>query len=142
VIEASVLTGAGEETVLLVEDEDAVRDLTREMLALSGYRVLEAKDGIEALDLCRETRERIDLLLTDVIMPRMGGRELSQRLVADSPDTRVLFMSGYTDAAIAEEGVFEPNIAFLQKPFGLSALARKVREVLDGPPWRAGVPVG
>jgi FixJ family two-component response regulator len=72
----------------------------------------------------------------------MGGRELSQRVVSDFPDTRVLFMSGYTDSAIASEGVLEPNIAFLQKPFGLSVLTHKVREVLDGPPWRAGVPVG
>jgi len=142
VIEGSIDEPSGEETVLLVEDEDAVRDLTREMLALSGYRVLEARDGIDALRVCGEAEDPIDLLLTDVIMPRMGGRELSQRIATESPETRILFMSGYTDAAIASEGVLEPNIAFLQKPFGLSVLMRKVRDVLDGPPWRAGVPVG
>ncbi|MEN8149698.1 MAG: PAS domain S-box protein [Planctomycetota bacterium] len=133
---------AGEETVLLVEDEDAVRDLTKEMLSLTGYRVVEAKDGVEALTVCRDAGDAIDLLLTDVIMPRMGGRELARKLAEESPDTRILFMSGYTDAAIASEGVFGRNVAFLQKPFGLSGLTRKVREVLDGPPWRAGAPIG
>ena len=74
--------------------------------------------------------------------PKTDNRRPSGLAARESPDTRILFMSGYTDAAIASEGVFEPNIAFLQKPFGLSVLTRKVREVLDGPPWRAGVPVG
>jgi PAS domain S-box-containing protein len=129
----------GQETILLVEDEDSVRNLTREMLSLSGYHVLEARDGVEALHVGRTHTDRIDLLLTDVIMPRMGGRELSQRVVRDSPETRVLFMSGYTDAAIAVQDAESLDAMFLQKPFGLAALKEKVREVLDAPPWRAGV---
>jgi two-component system, cell cycle sensor histidine kinase and response regulator CckA len=121
----------GTETVLLVEDEDGVRKLARQALEARGYRVLEASDGEMALDLCREHPGEIDLLLSDVVMPRMSGRELREHVIAMSPNTRVLFTSGYTDDAVLRHGVSESESEFLQKPFSIHALLRKVREVLD-----------
>ena len=123
----------GTETILLVEDESAVRNLVREALAGHGYRVLLAEDGISALETALRHTEALDLLLTDVVMPRMGGGELAERLGASHPGLRVLFMSGYTDDAVVRHGVLEARVAFLQKPFRLDDLARKVREVLDRP---------
>jgi CheY-like chemotaxis protein len=120
----------GHETVLLVEDEDAVRALTRHVLRRCGYTVLEARDGAEALDLAGRHAGRVDLLLTDVVMPVLGGRELAQRLAGLRPELKVLFLSGYTDDAVVRHGVREAETAFLQKPFTPSSLALKLREVL------------
>ncbi len=132
----------GHETVLLVEDEDAVRDLVREALELIGYRVITAPGGEEGLDLADVHPGAIHLLVTDVVMPRMGGAELARLLSERRPDTRVLFMSGYTDDAVVRHGVLEARVAFLQKPFTLEALARRVRETLDSPPRPLPLPQG
>jgi PAS domain S-box-containing protein len=124
----------GSETVLLVEDEPAVRGLARDILHQQGYTVLEAADGDEALRVGREHGGPIHLLVTDVVMPQMGGRELSDRLKAGRREIKVLYVSGYTDDAILHQGVSETGTAFLPKPFSPSALAHKVREVLDAAP--------
>jgi two-component system cell cycle sensor histidine kinase/response regulator CckA len=116
----------GDETILLVEDEEAVRGLVREILIRLGYRVLVASDGIEALGLSREFAEPIALLLTDVVMPGMDGRELAERMRMTRPDTRILFMSGYAEPPI-------PDDVLLQKPVTPDALARKVSELLHQP---------
>ncbi|HQU14080.1 MAG TPA: response regulator, partial [Thermodesulfobacteriota bacterium] len=121
----------GTETVLLAEDEEVVRRLTREILSGNGYKVLEAGNGREALLLSEAHRGEIHLLLTDVAMPKMSGRELTERIRLQRPDLRILYMSGYTDDVILRQGVIEDGIPFLQKPFTPEALARKVREVLD-----------
>jgi PAS domain S-box-containing protein len=125
--------GHGTETILLVEDEDAVRELARTVLESHGYSVLEAVSAEEAHELAARCGGKIDLLLTDVVMPAMSGRDLARRISAQSPQTRVLYMSGYTDNVIAEGGVLEAGMSFLQKPFSPRALAAKVREVLDTP---------
>lgn len=119
------------ETILLVEDEEGVRKLVREMLRLRGYRVLEAGSGQEALRIGRAHSGPIHLLLTDVVMPRMQGSELARRLLAMRPRLKVLFMSGYTDNMVLQHGVLEAGTAFLQKPFTAELLERKLREVLD-----------
>jgi two-component system, cell cycle sensor histidine kinase and response regulator CckA len=122
---------AGSETVLLVEDEPAVREYARLALEHSGYRVLVAREGAEALQLAQGEAAPVPLLVTDVVMPGMSGRELAERLRPDWPELRVLYLSGYTDDALVRHGV-ATGAAFLQKPFAPAALARKVREVLDG----------
>ena len=110
----------GSETVLLVEDEPSVRAVAREALGDHGYRVIEAQHGVEALAVAERARgRRIDLLVTDMVMPQMGGRELAQRLRRSGPAMRVLFMSGYTDDVIVRRGVSRPPRAFLQKPFAM-----------------------
>jgi CheY-like chemotaxis protein len=119
------------ETILLVEDEARVRDLARLVLQRQGYTVLEAADGQEALRLAAGHSGPIHLLLTDVVMPGMSGMALAEGLGQTHPDLKILFTSGYTDIAIAHQGVLEPGVAFLQKPFSPLALARKVRAVLD-----------
>jgi len=124
----------GHETVLLVEDEDGVRALIRQVLHRNGYTVLQASHGGEALLLCERHEGKIDLLLTDVVLTHMSGTELAQRLLKLRPDMRVLYMSGYTDEAIVQHGVLSPGTQFLQKPFTNEFLARMVREVLDSPP--------
>ena len=121
----------GVETVLLVEDEVSVRALAARVLRIQGYTVIEAANGDEALALALHSGRTIDLLLTDVIMPQIGGKALADRLTQLLPGVRVLFMSGYTDDAIIHHGRLEPGIAFLHKPFSPAALARKVREALD-----------
>ena len=121
----------GMETVLLVEDEDAVRDLARDILAGCGYTVLEARHGAEALGISAAHAGKIDLMLTDVVMPEMNGRELAERLAAQRPETKVLYMSGYTDHAVVHHGVLAPQTEFLQKPFTEAVLTRKLRELLD-----------
>ena len=121
----------GWETILLVEDEDIIRGLARQILQHAGYHVLDASCGEEALRLCRECSEPIHLLLTDLVMPETSGKEMVQRLTSLRPATRVLFMSGYTDGAIVHHGVLDSDVQFIQKPFTPVALARKVREVLD-----------
>jgi PAS domain S-box-containing protein len=121
----------GSETILLVEDEDVVRGLARKILEHAGYNVLEASRGEEAIRLCLERAEPIDLLLTDVVMPETSGKEVADRLTKLFPGLRVLFMSGYTDEAIVHHGVLDSNVEFIQKPFTPGALVRKVRAVLD-----------
>ncbi|MFA6147900.1 MAG: response regulator [bacterium] len=120
----------GSETILVVEDEDLVRKMVREILGQYGYTVLEARSGGEAVDLCSRHQGTIHLMLTDVVMPGMNGVELSKRLAPVKPEMKVLFMSGYTANAIVHQEILESGIAFLQKPFTMASLARKVREVL------------
>jgi len=127
--QAPVASLRGTETVLLVEDEDAVRAVARQVLARYGYAVIEVAGPEEALALT-ETTQGVDLLLTDIVMPGVGGRALAAQFTARRPGTRVLFMSGYPDAAIGRHQMLERGLAFLQKPFSAEALARKVREVL------------
>jgi CheY-like chemotaxis protein len=124
-------TRRGTETVLLVEDEDGVRALVRQVLHKHGYNVLEARNGGEALLMCERHQGDIDMLLTDVVLEQMGGRELAERLLQVRPEMKVLYVSGYADDAIVHHGVLKPGVAFLQKPFTTEALARKVRFVLD-----------
>ncbi|HEU4403171.1 MAG TPA: PAS domain S-box protein [Candidatus Polarisedimenticolia bacterium] len=126
----------GDETVLLVEDEEVVRSLAREILEMHGYSVLVARDGLEALQICERHPGRIHLLLTDVVMPRMNGRDLVERAAPMRPDMRILFMSGYTSDTIVHHGVLDPGTAYLQKPFSVDGLAHRVREVLDAHPGR------
>jgi two-component system cell cycle sensor histidine kinase/response regulator CckA len=122
----------GSETVLLVEDEPSVRNLAHHLLNQQGYKVLEAANGEEALRVAQEhIGEKIHLLLTDVVMPQMGGEELANQLKILRPDVKVLYTSGYTDNAIVHHGVLEPGTHFLQKPFSPKTLSHKVREVLD-----------
>ncbi|HUS05293.1 MAG TPA: PAS domain S-box protein [Bryobacteraceae bacterium] len=122
----------GSETILVVEDEDGVRRVVGEMLQKQGYRVLAASGGPEAIELCLTNNERMHLLITDVVMPKMSGRELANRIRAMRPDIQVLFVSGYTDSAIVHHGVLDPGTDFLQKPFAPEQLAAKVRAVLEG----------
>ena len=121
----------GTETILLAEDEDVVRKLTCEVLEMYGYRVLEAANGGSALLICERETEPIDLLLTDVVMPEMSGRELADRLLKIRPEMKILFMSGYTDNTISHQGILEEGENFIQKPFSPESLALKVREILD-----------
>ncbi|HVO82429.1 MAG TPA: PAS domain S-box protein [Terriglobales bacterium] len=120
----------GNETILLVEDEAAVRESTREFLTLSGYTVLEAGNGEGALHVAREYPGPIHLMVTDVVMPHLGGAQLAEQLAAERPQMKVLFVSGYAESTILRHGVMDVSTCFLQKPFGLKTLARKVREVL------------
>jgi PAS domain S-box-containing protein len=121
----------GDETILLVEDAYIVRDLVQEVLKSYGYNVLEAAGGAEALEICKNNEGMIDLLLTDVIMPEMSGRDLSRRLLEICPDVKIMFMSGYTDDSIIRHDILSSDITFIQKPFTPPDLVRRVREVLD-----------
>jgi len=123
----------GSETVLLVEDQDQVRELTKRLLEVRGYRVLVAASGPEALQLAEGHTGQIQLLVTDVVMPGMSGREVGLLLAPTHRDMRVLYLSGYPDPSVVDQGVLAPGTPFLQKPFTSEGLARKVREVLDGP---------
>ncbi|GFO70055.1 hypothetical protein GMLC_36340 [Geomonas limicola] len=122
----------GDETILLVEDEPAILDMATQILAGQGYRVLTAQAPGEAIALMLEHRGVVDLLVTDVVMPEMNGRDLAQSLKKLNPELRCLFISGYTADIIAPHGLLEPGVCFLEKPFNLGDLAAKVREVLDG----------
>ena len=122
----------GTETILLVEDEEAVRMLARMVLQSNGYKVLEARHGEDALSIAAGHAGPIDILVSDVLMPRMGGRQLAARLAEARPNLRVLFMSGYGDDGAPERGPEEPLAAFIGKPFSPQELARRVRQVLDG----------
>lgn len=121
----------GHGTILLVEDEELVRTLAREILETNGYEVVSAENGVEALRVCAGYEGHIDLLITDVVMPQMGGRELAERLGELRPNTKVLYMSGYTDDAIVMHGVLDDKMAFIQKPFSLDLFALTVRDMFD-----------
>jgi two-component system, cell cycle sensor histidine kinase and response regulator CckA len=121
----------GTETLLLVEDEAAVRSSARRLLERQGYQVLEARHGADALRIVEESGRPIDLVVTDLVMPEMGGKELAERLRAHRPGLKVLFMSGYTEKAIAAGGVMPPNTGFVEKPFTVEQLMRRLREILD-----------
>jgi CheY-like chemotaxis protein len=121
----------GCETVLLAEDEPAVRQSTREFLSLNGYIVLEAKNGTDALAIAREYKSPIHLMITDVVMPQMGGAKLAGELAFERPDMKVLFVSGYAESTVQRHGAIDVTTRFLQKPFSLRTLAHKIREVLD-----------
>jgi len=123
----------GTETVLLVEDAAAVRAVTHQALARQGYTVLDAPNGAEALRIAASHAGPIHLLLTDVVMPGISGRQLADQLAKLRPETKVLYTSGYTDDAVVRHGVLEAGIAYLQKPFTVDGLARKVREILERP---------
>jgi PAS domain S-box-containing protein len=121
----------GQETILLVEDDISVREVTRSTLTDYGYRVLTASNGEEAIRLFQEHRDHIDLLLTDVIMPLMGGRELAETLSTEKPGLKIIFFSGYTDNSIVHHGVLDEGVEFIQKPYSHLDLAIKIRSVLD-----------
>jgi hypothetical protein len=124
----------GTETVLLVEDEASVRELAARVLRGQGYTVLEAADGGQALRELTDPGRVIDLLLTDVVLRGIGGKELAQRVTALRPGLPVLFMSGYANPVLTQHGVLEPGLTLLEKPFTATTLARKVRDVIDGRP--------
>jgi CheY-like chemotaxis protein len=130
-MDAQAQPPGGTETVVLVEDDAEVRALTKEILEACGYTVLPARRPGDAIQLVQGYEGPIDLLLTDVVMPHMSGRRLSEHLLQLRSTMRVLFMSGYTDDAISHHGVLDSGIPFLQKPFTPDALARKIREVLS-----------
>jgi FixJ family two-component response regulator len=116
---------------MVVEDDESVRELVRLILEGNGYRVHAVGDPADAARVCREVPAEIHLLLTDVVMPQLSGRELAERLAEDNPRLRVLFMSGYSDEAVYRHGVLSPDAAFIEKPFTERTLTGKVREVLD-----------
>jgi len=122
----------GHETLLLVEDEAAVRSSARRLLERHGYTVIEARHGADALRIMEEGGRQVDLVLTDLVMPEMGGREMVERLRARHPGMKVLFMSGYSERAVAQEGVMPPGTGFMEKPFTVEQLTRRTREILDG----------
>jgi PAS domain S-box-containing protein len=130
----------GSETILVVEDELMIREMLCESLEEIGYTVLAAGDAAEAIERCRSHGGAIHLLLADVVLPAMGGRELAQELSALRPEMKVVFMSGYTDDAVVRHGVFTSTMRFVQKPFTLIGMARKVREALDAPMTDSAVP--
>ena len=130
----------GDETILLVEDDDSVRALVHDALVVHGYEVFQARNGADALWRMQAEALSVDLLITDVVMPQMGGGELAQKLRSVKPDLRFLFMSGYPDDAVVRQGVLEEGAPFIQKPFMLEALARKVRDVLDAGPQQPADP--
>ncbi|MBE9547619.1 MAG: response regulator, partial [Proteobacteria bacterium] len=123
------LSGSG--TVLIVEDDDGLRKLAQAVLHQHGYRVLDAENGEDALRVSKEHEGPIHLLLTDMIMPKMGGKKLAERLQPLYPRMKVIYMSGYTDNTIVRHGVLAPKLNFIQKPFTPEALARKVRKALE-----------
>ncbi|MDP8239797.1 MAG: PAS domain S-box protein [Candidatus Hatepunaea meridiana] len=122
----------GSETILVVEDQEAVREYTRYILEMQGYTVLEAIDGNDAYDICRKLDKQVDLVLTDVVMPNMSGEELVEKLCELWSDLKVVYMSGYTKNAIVHNGVLEHGTSFIQKPFHPKEIAVKVRQALDG----------
>jgi two-component system cell cycle sensor histidine kinase/response regulator CckA len=130
----------GGEAVLIVEDEPAMREVTRRMLDRSGYRVLSVATGQEAVDIACGQRHHIDVLLTDVVMPRMLGREVADRVRECQPAVRVLYMSGYTQGLLSAQGVLQPGVYLIEKPFAKTALLAKLREVLAAPAYADALP--
>ncbi|MDZ4815823.1 MAG: response regulator [Verrucomicrobiota bacterium] len=133
-VEAVTELVSGIETVLVVDDEESVRDIIVDVLENCGYKVLQACDGEQAIQVAGQHEGKINIVVTDLVMPRMGGRELAESLRPFHPDLKVLYMSGYSGNAAFTPGSIEREIAFLAKPFTISGLSVKVREVLDGPP--------
>ncbi|UCF64175.1 MAG: PAS domain S-box protein [bacterium] len=129
--EAELTDLAGKETILLVEDEDMVRDLAVRILEENGYQVLASSRGEKALELSKNFQQAIDLMITDIVMPGMGGKKLAKKIKKDRPDLKVLFISGYTDEIISQQGVLEEGTHFLQKPFLPQKLLSQIREILD-----------
>ena len=121
----------GSETIFLVEDNEEVRKLAKRILEKRGYKILDRSQGKEALQIYEEHKGPIHLMVTDVVMPGMSGRELANRLMSVHPEMKVLYMSGYTDNSITHHGVLEKGMNYIQKPFTVDGLLRKVREVLD-----------
>jgi CheY-like chemotaxis protein len=130
-IELSAKIPMGNETILLVEDEGGVREVAREFLKLSGYQVLEAENGAAALEIAQKYAGPIDVLLTDMKMPGMGGLELARQMTRARPGVKVVFMTGYNEHVVFEENEMAPGAVVLQKPFARESLSRAVREVLD-----------
>jgi CheY-like chemotaxis protein len=123
----------GSETILLAEDTEGLREIAREYLGNLGYTVIEADSGEQALKRANEFGGEIHLLLTDVVMSGINGRELADQIVRKYPGIKILFTSGYTDDSIARQGFLDLSVAFIQKPYRPKALARKIREILDAP---------
>ena len=123
---------AGTETILVVEDEPGVRNVTKRVLEVFGYTVHTAASGGEALLICEREGDAIQLMITDIVMPEMSGRDLSERLAKVCPNMKVLYMSGYTGDAVVHHGVLDRDMNFISKPFAIPELTKKVREVLDG----------
>jgi CheY-like chemotaxis protein len=121
----------GEETILIVEDNDEVRQLAMQVLERQGYRVLEAANGNETLRICKEYKDKIHLMVSDVVMPGMSGRELAEQIKSLHPEIKVLYTSGYADERIIHYGVLREGVNYIQKPFTMEGLARKVREAID-----------
>jgi CheY-like chemotaxis protein len=141
-VDQTPATRGGAETIFIVEDEDLVRELASRSLRERGYRVIEARQGAEALRLLEQQPAAVDLVITDVVMPEMGGRELARRLAALRPSLPVLFISGYTGEDVIQRGLLEPRAPFQQKPFTPDGLARKVREMLDAAAARVPAAAG
>jgi CheY-like chemotaxis protein len=118
-------------TIMLVEDEDSVRALSRLILEREGYTIIEARDGKEALLMCEQYPGKIDLLLTDVVMPYLGGPELAEQVILLRPGIKVVYLSGYTDKAIVQQGLLREGVAYLEKPFTPQTLVRRLRQVLE-----------
>jgi CheY-like chemotaxis protein len=133
VVEKPAQIAQGHETILVVEDENDVRELACEFLAMTGYSVLRARHGVEAIDLLRRHPGRIDLVLSDVVMPKMGGSELAAHLPAVRPGTKILLMSGYSEYAVESQSQDRPQHLMLSKPFSRSSLVEKIREALVAP---------
>jgi two-component system, cell cycle sensor histidine kinase and response regulator CckA len=127
---SSRAAAGGTETILLVEDEESVRQLVRDTLESKGYKIIEAGNGENGIAAAARHSGKIDLVITDVVMPGMGGRELAERILKTRAGTKILYLSGYAEDAVLSEGSLGDNTAFLQKPFTLQNLSRKVREVL------------
>lgn len=127
---SAVPVTAGTKTILLVEDEPTVRNLLREVLERGGYHVVACSHPEEGIEACRQHVGRIDLLLTDVVMPGMNGKEMAGRIAEMMPDLRVIFMSGYTEHALVSDGVLDTRIEYLQKPFSLKTLRQRMEVVL------------
>jgi CheY-like chemotaxis protein len=122
----------GAETILLVEDDEEVRKVALRILRRNGYHVLEAANGADALRVCEAAGSGVDLVVTDIVMPEMGGSELAERIREKQPDARILFTSGFTEDAAVRQSFLQPGEAFIEKPFTPATLAKKAREVLDG----------
>jgi CheY-like chemotaxis protein len=129
--EISIQTIQGTETLLIVEDEESVLEYISESLAEYGYQIMGAINPVEAINIYRKRKSHIDMIISDVIMPQMSGPEMARKLRVDAPELKVLFMSGYTESMIGKHGVLDQELHYIQKPFGPTEIARKIRTTLD-----------